>query len=75
MMNVRVYKKNAPFRFKNLEKITVANDNINYEQLYENVKNYLVFKISIITDLKERLIYLDVKEYMEQIQLEAKKLE
>lgn len=71
---MRVYKKNTSLKMKSSEKIAIVSDNINYEQLYENVKNYLVFKISVITDLKERLIYLDLKEYMEQIQLEAKKL-
>jgi hypothetical protein len=74
MMNVRVYKKNSSFKLKNVDKKTAFNDSINYEQLYENVKNYLVFKISVITDIQERLAYLDVKEYMEQVQLETKKL-
>lgn len=71
---MRVYQKNTSFKLKSQNKMVAGGDNINYEQLYENVKNYLVFKISIITDLKERLAYLDIKEYMDQIQLEAKKL-
>lgn len=74
MLKLRVYRKNSPYRLKNFSKLPVINDNVNYQQLYENVINYLVFKISIISDLKERLTYLDVKEYMEQIQLEAKRL-
>jgi hypothetical protein len=72
--NLRVYKKNSSFKLKNLNKLPITNDNSNYEQLYENVISYLVFKISIITDLKERLAYLDVKDYMERIQLEDKRL-
>lgn len=71
---MRVYKKNSSFKVKNINKLPVINDNINYEQLYENVISYLVFKISIISDLKERLAYLDVKDYMEKIQLECKRL-
>lgn len=44
-----------------------------YETIYENVKEYLVFKISITQDLTERMIYLDVLNYMERIQREVKK--
>lgn len=43
-----------------------------YEVIYENVKEYLVFKISITKDLTERKIYLDILNYMERIQLELK---
>ena len=41
--------------------------------MYENIKTYVVFKISITINLKERLAYLDVLEYMERIQSEAGK--
>lgn len=71
---MRVYKKNSSFKIKSINKLPIINENINYEQLYENVISYLVFKISIVTDLKERLAYLDVKDYMERIQLEQKKI-
>lgn len=71
---MRVYKKNSPYKLKNHNKLPIINDSLNYEQLYENVISYLVFKISIINDLKERLAYLDVKDYMEKIQLENKRL-
>lgn len=71
---MRVYKKNSSFNIESTNKLPIINENINYEQLYENVIRYLVFKISITTDLKERLAYLDVKDYMEQILAEQKKL-
>lgn len=71
--NVRVHKKDSAFKFNNLNNISLSDDQINYEAIYENVKEYLVFKISITTDLKERVAYFDVLEYMEQVQLKVNK--
>jgi len=43
---------------------------IDYKAIHENTKSYLVFKISITTNLIERLAYLDVLNYLERIELE-----
>lgn len=47
---------------------------VDYKAIYENVKNYLVFKISITSNFNERLVYLDVLDYMGRIKLEASKI-
>lgn len=43
---------------------------VDYKTIYENTKSYLVFKISITTNLIERLAYLDVLNYLERIEFE-----
>lgn len=57
-----------------LNSTIISDDQTDYKIIYENIKNYVVFKVSIITNLKDRLAYLDVLDYMERIQLEASKL-
>lgn len=46
-------------------------DEIDYKTIVENIQNYLVFRISITTNLNERLAYLDIFDHLERIQLEA----
>lgn len=69
---MRLYRKN-PMIIEKMCREDFANNEVDYKTIYEDVKNYLVFRISVTTDLTERLVYLDVLEYMRRIQLEAKK--
>jgi hypothetical protein len=55
-----------------LKNTSITDKQIDYKSIYENAKNYLVFKISITTNLQERLAYLNVLDYMEQVQLGIK---
>ncbi len=68
---MRVYKKKSSFVEEKLNSIIIYG-NQDYKIIYENVKTYVVYKISITTNLKERLAYLDVLDYMEKIQTETK---
>lgn len=70
---MRIHKKNLPHLIKN-SNIHSLYDEIDYKALYESIKNYLVFKISVTTSLNERLSYLDVLDYMERLQREANNL-
>jgi hypothetical protein len=72
-MKLRVHKKSALFMPEKINNAVLSDDQTDYKIIFENIKNYVVFKISITTDLKERMAYLDVLDYMERIQLEAKK--
>lgn len=69
---MRIHKKNV-LMLEKLNNVFLLDDQTDYKAIYENIKSYVVFKISIITTLKDRLAYLDVLDYMEKIQLEAKK--
>lgn len=70
---MRVHKKNSPHLLKNSNIYTLYGE-IDYKALYESIKNYLVFKISVTTGLNERLGYLDVLNHMERLQQEANNL-
>ncbi len=52
----------------------MTQENIDYKTIFENIKNFLVFKISVTHNLNDRLAYLDILDYMGRIQLEAKEL-
>lgn len=69
---MRLYRKN-PMIIKEPRREEFVENEVDYKTIYEDVKNYLVFRISVTTDLTERLAYLDVLDYMRRIQLEAKK--
>lgn len=43
-----------------------------YKRIYEDIKNYVVFKISITTNLNDRLAYLDVLDYMEKVSVRSR---
>lgn len=70
---MRVYKK---ISFAKIENINgdILSEEIDFKTIYENVKNYLVFRISVTTKLNERLIYLDILDYMRRLQFEINKL-
>ena len=74
VIKLRVHKKNALLMPEKLNSVFLSDDQTDYKIIYENIKNYVVFKISIITNLKDRLAYLDVLDHMERIQLESKKI-
>lgn len=70
---MRVYKKISFAKNKNINS-DILSEEFDFKTIYENVKNYLVFRISVTTKLDERLIYLDVLDYMGRLQLELNKL-
>lgn len=55
-----------------MKKLTTYTE-IDYKTIYENIRNYLVFRISVTNNLNERLAYLDILEYAERIRLETRK--
>lgn len=67
---MRVYKKKPSFEPENVIR---TDEEIDYKTICENIKNYLVFRISITVNLNDRLAYLDVLDYVERIQLKQKK--
>lgn len=69
---MRVHKKDSSFKPEKLSN-NILSDGNDYQTIFENIKTYVVFKISITSSLKERLAYLDVFDYMEQIHTEIKK--
>lgn len=69
---MRVHKKTTGIRLK--KTMYSSPEETNFEIIYENVKNYLVFKISITRDIKDRMVYMDILDYMERVQLEANKI-
>lgn len=58
-----------------LEKISddTTADGVDYKAILENIKNYLVFRISVTPKLSERLVYLDVLDFVGRISLEVNK--
>lgn len=70
---MRVHKKQFQIKEEKSNN-NMTFDNIDYEIIYENIKNYLVFKISVTTNLNDRLAYLDILDYMGRIQSEAGKI-
>jgi hypothetical protein len=43
---------------------------IDHKNIYERIKYYLVFRISVTTNINERIAYLDILNYIERIQKE-----
>lgn len=70
---MRVYKKNSQSILGKPKYFPIPNE-IDYKNICENIKCYLVFRISVATSLNERMAYLDIFKYMEQIRLEANKI-
>ncbi|HBE79610.1 MAG TPA: hypothetical protein DDW65_17810 [Firmicutes bacterium] len=70
-INLRVHQKKTSLMPEDLNNAIIFETQIDYKRIYEDIKNYVVFKISITTNLNDRLAYLDVLDYMERIQLEA----
>ncbi len=70
---MRVHQKKTSLMPENLNNVILFDSQTGYKKNYENIKNYIVFKISITTNPNSRLAYLDVLDYMEHAQLEAVK--
>ncbi len=71
--DLRVHQKKTSLMPENLNNVILFDTQTDYKRIYENTKNYIVFKISIVTNPNSRLAYLDVLDYMEHVQLEAVK--
>ena len=64
---LRVYQKKASMLPELLNDAIAFDIQTDYKRIYENIKNYVVFKISITNNPQERLAYLDVLEYIDHI--------
>lgn len=69
---MRVHRK-TPLVVLGKIKDDTSDDGVDYKDIFENIKNYLVFRISVTPKLSERLIYLDVLDFVGRISLEVNK--
>ncbi|HOJ78541.1 MAG TPA: hypothetical protein PLZ08_10825 [Bacillota bacterium] len=70
---MRVHRKEPSFKLKRFN-TQISSEKPDYELIYENIKNYLAFKISVTLNAQERLVYMDILDYMERTQVEASKV-
>jgi hypothetical protein len=66
-INLRVHQKKASLIPEDLNNAIIFDTQPDYKRIYEDIKNYIVFKISITTNLNNRLAYLDVLDYLEKV--------
>ena len=67
---MRVHKKDTLFIPEKSVIDSGPNEKSEYETLFSDLKNHLVFKISVVTELPTRLVYIDILKYMEQAEQE-----
>ena len=71
---MRVHQKKSTLIPEDLNNTIVFDTQTDYKRIYESIKNYVVFKISITSNRNDRLAYLDVLDYLERVQLETMKI-
>ena len=70
---MRVHQKKSSLMPDDLNNAIVFDTQMtDYKRIYEDIKNYVVFKISITTNLNDRLAYLDVLDYMEKVSVRSR---
>ncbi len=51
---------------------TIFDTQTDFKRIYEDIKNYVVFKNSITTNSNARLAYMDVLDYMEKFSVRSR---
>jgi hypothetical protein len=69
---LRVHQKKTSLMPGDLNNAIIFETQIDYKRIYEDIKNYVVFKISITTNLNNRLAYLDVLDYLEKVSVRSR---